>query len=339
MKYELLQVLSETIAVSADERIINQILKKEYEQYGYQIVYDKLGSIFVCKPSHKPNAKKVMITSSLDEIGYMITQIEEDGKVRLIGLETITPSLLAHQLVTVKTRSGKEYDGLALYPKVNLNETDAIAYKEEDIYIDMGVVSKQEVMDMGIHIGDSVVVKSSYQTWKHNMSGKALDTRIGLYVGIQILEYLKEKTLDFDLYIGGIAQAKVGYRGAQTAAYAIQPDMAIILQGEQDERSGVLLKYFDKTMLPNRNLLQDIEAVWQKKNIAYHLYQSLSGSDGAFIHKAIQGIPSVEIGIPIQNIKTFQMLANVDDVEALQHALLQFVLSLNEDNIISYSVI
>ncbi len=408
---ELMRELTQVIAVSGNEIKISKILQNYYREYTDEIVYDNLGSVYGVKKSKKPNAPKVMISSHMDEVGFIVKDFTKNGLIKVLSLGSACKQGLLGQRVRVMTNDGEEYKG-TIVAKSN-NDKDKVLDADK-ILIDIGASSREDFSSLGIKLGDSIVIDGSFEvlaTGKRIMS-KAWNSRYGCVLGIEILEALKDVELDVDLYVGCTVQHEVGLRGSQTATNLISPDLAIVLDcltaddisGEEldvdlyvgctvqhevglrgsqtatnlispdlaivldcltaDDISGdsdavgklgegVLINFYDKSMMPNRALLNHLMTTCKNNGISHQFYYSMSDGDGGWIHKLLRGCPTLSMsdgdggwihkllrGCPTlnacicaRNVENNSSIIDVNDYLGAREAVTKVIKSLNTEMI------
>ena len=341
---ELMRELTQVIAVSGNEINISRILQKYYREYTDEIVYDNLGSVYGVKKSKKPNAPKVMISSHMDEVGFIVKEFTKNGLIKVLSLGPECKQGLLGQRVRVMTSDGEEYKG-TIVSKSNSDKDKVL--DSDKILIDIGASSIEELSTLGIKFGDSIVVHGSFEvlaTGKRIMS-KAWNSRYGCILGIEILEALKDVELDVDLYVGCTVQHEVGLRGSQTATNLVAPDLAIVLDcltaddisGKDDSvgklGEGVLINFYDKSMMPNRALLNYLMTTCKNNDIPHQFYYSMSDGDGGWIHKLLKGCPTLNACICARNVENNSSIIDVNDYSAVREAVTKVVKSLNIDMI------
>ena len=341
---ELMRELTQVIAVSGNEIKISKILQNYYGKYTDEIVYDNLGSVYGVKKSKKPNAPKVMISSHMDEVGFIIKDFTKNGLIKVLSLGPDCKQGLLGQRVRVMTNDGEEYKG-TIVAKSNSDKDKVL--DADKILIDIGASSIEDFSSLGIRLGDSIVIDGSFEvlaTGKRIMS-KAWNSRYGCALGVEILEALKDIELDVDLYVGCTVQHEVGLRGSQTATNLISPDLAIVLDcltaddisGDSDAvgklGEGVLINFYDKSMMPNRALLNHLMTICKNNGIPNQFYYSMCDGDGGWIHKLLRGCPTLNACICARNVENNSSIIDVNDYLAARESVTKVVKSLNTEMI------
>lgn len=339
---DLMKELTQLIGISGDERSVSQCIKKYMEPLCDEIVYDNLGSIFAIKRCGKKDAKRVMVCGHMDEVGFMITGITKNGLLKFILIGGIDGHSLHSQRVRIKGSNGNEYIGTIV-----ADDEDIKACDVKKMLIDLGATSEAEVKEMGIRAGDSAVIDGPFTVLGKGkrLLSKAFDNRYGCILAIELLESLKDVKLDYDLYIGATVQEEVGIRGGTTATGLIHPDMGIVMDCSfaQDVKGndnavgqlgkGVLIRYYDKGMMPNRALLQHLVDTCVKQEIPYQYFYNMAQTDAAWVHKLFSGCPTLSACICARNGHTGNSIIDMDDYEAAKKATYTILSTLDETKI------
>lgn len=310
-------------SVSSFERPISEYLEQAYQGYSYKIVKDKLNSIFFNKEN--PGRKKVMIAFPLDEYGLMVREIEDNGRVRFVLLEDISPLSFLNQRVNIITRNKENIKGI-VKADVKFAENSKTNIGEDDLYIE--VLVPRDKLEEKVKIGDLVSLDSPFYEDEDFIMARSLSQKIFQYISLNLAEKIKDKTYPFDLYVGGISQSTIGFRGTKTATYVIKPDLALALTSFETNASspkislgdGLIVGKYDKQMLPDKKLLSFVEDRFESKP-----YLGLRGNDGSFIHKTISGTPSLSVGLATANISTANEIVLKTDIEKLENFLIDFL--------------
>lgn len=335
MNIDRLKKLVDIFSVSSYEDELKNFFKKECEEKDF--IEDKLGSVFYLKKSKNPQAKRVMIACSKDEVGLMIKEVFEDGTCSFITLEPLSPASLLHQRVNILTRDNKIIEGFIFCKNVKFNEVPLETIKIDDLSIDTGETDAKNL----IKPGDICGFKNQFCKVGNRVISKGLNQKTFIEVILCTIEKLKDIELDFEIALGIVAQSTIGFRGSKTANYVVNPDLAIVINGFEVNNSnpkinlndGFIVSQFDKQMLPNRLLLNDIKSKYNYKE-----YFGIIGNDGSFIHKTMNGVSCVSIGIPIKNIHTSVEMIDLLDVKKLEDNLFDYIMTLNNEKIIKLGV-
>ncbi len=344
-----LKELTELMAISGDESEVRDYLKLKYSAYTNEIVFDNLGSIMAIKRSKNPNAKTVMLLGHMDEVGFVIKDINERGCLRLAPIGGWWSQTLLGQRVIVKNRLGQKFKGtIGSIPPHLLTQQDRDKPMElKHMLVDLGFTSKAEVISHNIKEGDTAILDGHFEVLNDGkrLLAKAFDNRYGCAMGLEILEALKDVELDINLAVGASVQEEVGTRGAQTIAYKIKPDAAIIFDcspandasGDASAfgqlGAGPLVRFIDANFLPHRGFINHYVDLLETHKIPYQYYQSLGGTDAGAIHRQYEGIMTLTMCICARNIHTSSSIIDTDDYLNAKTAVLKLLDTLNSDTI------
>lgn len=331
------KILSEKNAISGQENEVASYLKAQFEAFSLPLLTDRLGSIFAVKKSSVANPLKVMIMGHMDEIGFIVSSIEPNGMIRLLPIGGINPLTLTSQRMRVKTKYKTFlYGAIDATPPHLLGPGTPSIPNVKDVYLDVGLPSKEAVVSAGVTLGSMVTFDAPFQVLNQGqrLIGKAFDNRYSLVMGLSILDALKNIDLPFDLYVGASVQEEIGLRGAQTMTHLIQPDFAIVLDcspardssGKNDELGqlggGVLLRYMDRSMVARPSLLAYQEKMAKKAKVASQYFDSPGGTDAGAVHKALDGIMTLTHCIVARSIHSPSTILDTHDFLASKKTLL-----------------
>jgi glutamyl aminopeptidase len=344
-----LELLTQVLGISGDERDVAQALQKMYQAYTDDIVYDNLGSIFAIKKSQNPHAKTVMLMGHMDEVGFVVKRVLKNGLLRISPIGGWWSQTLLAQRVLVKSQNGHVYAGaIGSIPPHNLSDADRAKPMDIDkMLVDIGCTSEDEVSELGIRAGSPIVVDGPFRPLNQGqrLMAKAFDNRYGCALGVEILDALKDQNLPYHLVVGASVQEEVGLRGAETASYMIQPDIAIIFDCSPandafDDKEGMghlgqgpLVRFLDRSYLPHRGFLNLYVDVMKAKGIPHQYYQSMGGTDAGIVHKQFKGIPTLTLCICARYIHTNSSIIDVQDYAHALQASLAVLEQLNDDTI------
>ena len=284
-----------------------------FEDYVDEIEVDALGNLIVRK---KGNGKKIMISAHMDQIGLMVTNIDEKGFLRFTNVGGISPFVSLSQKVVFENGVVGIIDSEPV--------EDIGKLKLENMYIDIGVFSKEEA-ESKINIGDVCVYKTEYDENENVVSSKCIDDRVGCFVAIEAIKKIKDNVND--LYFVFTVQEEVGLRGARTSAYRINPDMGIALDvsdsGDTPKAKtfavglgkGTAIKVKDNSILTHPKVKELMVDVAKENNIEYQMeVLEFGGTDSGAIHLTREGIPSGVISIPTRYVHSTVEMASKKDI-------------------------
>jgi endoglucanase len=262
-----------------------------------------------------------MVAAHMDEVGFLATKLYDDGRIRFSSIGGIDPRILVSKRV-VFGRTGVR--GVIGAQPIHLQSPSArnSAVDPKELFIDIGVSSKEEAEKL-IKPGDFATFESNYVDMGKFIKSKALDDR----VGCAILTELLMDEYDLDLYGVFTVQEEVGTRGAAIAAYAIEPEIGIVLEGttcadiaEKEMEyvtasgEGPAISVIDKTSSAHGRLLKRIVETAEKDNIPYQYRRGdVGGNDAGRIHRAKEGCITATISVPTRYIHSPISMINKDD--------------------------
>src|SRR5690625_112427 len=281
-----------------------------------------------------------MVAGHMDEVGFMVTQITENGMIRFQPLGGWWNQVLLAQRVQIMTKNGPVIGVIGSIPPHNLTpEQRKKPMDIKNMLIDIGADDREDVKKIGVIPGDSIVPVCPFTPMANEKKilAKAWDNRYGCGLAIELLKELDGKEVPNQLYSGATVQEEVGLRGAQTAAQMIQPDIFFALDaspandmsGDKNEfgqlGKGALLRIFDRTMITHKGMREFVLDIAESNDIPYQYFVSQGGTDAGRVHIANDGVPSAVIGICSRYIHTSSSIIHVDDYAAAKELLVKLV--------------
>jgi glutamyl aminopeptidase len=347
---KLFEELTQAIGVSGYEHEVTAVLKKYYEPLADQIVFDKLGSVYALKKSKLKNSPKVMVSAHLDEVGFHVGKILEDGTMKIsLAYSGVWEQTMMSQRIIIQTSNGKKIKGVidAIPPHFLTEELRKKPMEVKDMVIDIGAKSKAEVEKLGIKEFDPFIIDGPFLELNEGdrLLSKAFDNRYGCILGVEVLQALQGVDLPFDLYIGANVQEEVGLRGAETSTQMLKPDFAFVLDcspandmGNNKEGlgylgEGLLIRFVDKSMIAFKELLNFQIEHAEKTKSKYQYYLSTGGTDAGAVHKSNDGVLTLTHCICARNIHTAGTILDLNDYEAARVTLISMLKALNQNKI------
>jgi len=334
---EMFRTLTELQGAPGDEVRVREFMAAELEKYADDVVYDNLGSVFGVRRGEGP---RVMVAGHMDEVGFMITQITENGMLRFQPLGGWWNQVMLAQRVQIMTDKGIITGVIGSIPPHLL--TEAVRAKPMEIknmLIDIGADDREDALAIGVKPGDTVVPICPFTPMANEkkIMAKAWDNRYGCGLAIELLKEVHGEKLPNTLYAGATVQEEVGLRGAQTAANMIEPDIFYALDaspandmsGDKEQfgqlGKGTLLRIQDRTMITHHGMREFILDTAESYHIPYQYFVSPGGTDAGRVHTANDGVPSAVIGICSRYIHTSSSIIHVDDYAAAKELLITLV--------------
>lgn len=333
----LFKTLTELQGAPGHEHLVRKFMKSELEKYADEVIQDNLGSVYGVRKGKGP---KVMVAGHMDEVGFMVTQITDNGMLRFQTLGGWWSQVLLAQRVQVMTANGPVIGVIGSIPPHLLQPEQRNKPMEiKNMLIDIGADDKEDVEQIGVKPGDFIVPICPFTPMANEKKilAKSWDNRYGCGLSIELLKELQGVDLPNELYSGATVQEEVGLRGAQTSANMIKPDIFYALDaspandmsGDKNQfghiGKGTLLRIFDRTMITHRGMRDFVLDTAETHQIPYQFFMSPGGTDAGRVHTANDGIPSAVIGICSRYIHTSSSIIHVDDYAAAKELLVQLV--------------
>ncbi len=325
---EQLFKLSNANAVPGNEDQMRAIMHELNDEYADEVFHDGIGSYIAKKGTTGP---KVMIAGHMDEVGFIVKRIDDNGFVYFSTVGGWFYNVMLSHEYTITTEEGRELIAVSgSKPPHILSPDDRKKQVEIDkMFLDLGVSSKQEVLDLGVQVGDMITprIEAKEMNNPKYLLGKAWDNRVGCAI---VSEVLRTHSANNTLYAVGTVQEEVGLRGAKTSSQMIMPDIAIsidtgiagdtpgITPDEADNKigDGPLLFVKDGGLISHRGFLKYAKAVAKELDIPFQLEFLGGGSqDGAAISQSGSGCPTIVISLATRYIHSHTTVMHRDDYD------------------------
>lgn len=333
----MFQMLTELQGAPGNEKRVRDYMTGELKKYSDEIINDNLGSVFGIKKGKGP---RVMVAGHMDEVGFMVTQITENGMIRFQTLGGWWNQVMLAQRVQVMTKEGIIPGVIASTPPHLLTpEQRKKPMEVKEMLIDIGADDREDAKKIGVEPGDAILPVCPFTPMANEKKilAKSWDNRYGCGLSIELLKELQHDTLPNELYSGATVQEEVGLRGAQSAANMIKPDIFYALDaspandttGDKDAfgqlGEGALVRIFDRTMITHHGMRDFVLDTAKTKDIPYQYYISQGGTDAGRVHTSGDGVPSAVIGICSRYIHTAASMIHVDDYAAAKELIVNLV--------------
>ncbi|MEG0275971.1 MAG: M42 family metallopeptidase [Coprobacillus sp.] len=342
---KMLKDISLAKGISGFEKEATRVMKSYMEDCVDDVKYDNLGSYVGIK--NGTSQLKVLVTGHIDEIGFIVKDIDEGGFIQVQAVGGWMGQNLPSSLMCITNRDGDEIKGVfgSQPPHGKSVEERNKVVAPNDSFIDIGVLSKEEALKLGIRKGDPITPVSEFLVMGNEkcLMSKAWDDRIGVAVIIDVFKNLKGKTIYPTLFGAGTVQEEVGLRGAKTVGQLVKPDIALAidvtfskdLPGEKGDvklGSGVSLSVMDGSVIAHTGLLKVLENICEKHNIAYQLDMiTAGGTDSGELSKVEAGVMNMTLSIPSRYMHSHRTIINVDDYQATVDLITHFIEELDEE--------
>ncbi|XHA16530.1 aminopeptidase [Citrobacter farmeri] len=350
MNIELLQQLCEASAVSGDEQEVRNILINALEHNVDDITFDGLGSFVARKGNRGP---KVAIVGHMDEVGFMVTHVDDNGFLRFTTIGSWWSQSMLNHRVAIRTRKGVKIPGIigSVAPHALTDKQKQQPLTFDDMFIDIGANSREEVEKRGIAIGDFISPEANFARWgEDKIVGKALDNRVGCALMTELLQTVDNP--DITLYGVGSVEEEVGLRGAQTSAEHIKPDVVIVLDtavagdvpGIDSIKyplklgAGPGLMLFDKRYFPNQQLVAALRACAESRTVPVQFCTMKTGAtDGGRYNVMGGGRPVAALCLPTRYLHANSGMISAKDYDALFTLVRELLMSLTTDKVNAFT--
>jgi len=310
---KLLEKLTLCVSPSGRESAITQIIREELKDVCDGIFTDTLGNLICHK---KGSGKKLMLAAHMDEIGFMVNYIDENGFIRFSPIGGI---LKYNSINSIVEFTNGEKGKISYENKEN---PSSVGF--EKMYIDIGASSREDA-EKRVQIGDMAVYESNFSQIGGKIMAKALDDRAGCWALIRAMQNAKET--ENDVYAVFTVQEEVGLRGAKTAAALINPDIAVSVDvsnvGDTPKSlelnlslgKGPAIKMKDASFIIHEKVKKLLLDAAKESGIPYQFEAaSFGGTDSGAIHLTGGGIPSGTISIPTRYIHSPNEVIDKEDL-------------------------
>lgn len=336
---DLFKTLTELPGAPGNEHAVRQFMKEQLAAYSDEVVQDRLGGVFGVKRGQEEDPV-VMVAGHLDEVGFMVTSITDNGMLRFQTLGGWWSQVLLAQRVQIITENGPVTGVIGSIPPHLLGEEQRRKPMDiKNMLIDIGADNKENALEIGIKPGQQIVPICPFTPMANDKKilAKAWDNRYGCGLSIELLKELQGTELSNTLYSGATVQEEVGLRGAQTAANMIKPDIFFALDaspandmsGDKNEfgqlGKGALLRILDRSMVTHKGIREFVLDTAESNDIPYQYFVSQGGTDAGRVHISNEGVPSAVVGICSRYIHTHASMIHVDDYAAAKELIVKLV--------------
>jgi tetrahedral aminopeptidase len=336
MNIDLLKELTEAHGVSGQEDAIRKIALRELSGLG-DCTTDRIGNVICVRRGGGP--KKLLIAAHMDEIGFVVKFIDDDGFIRVHPLGGWSPRQMNSQRVVIGTASGPIY-GILMYeskPKHMLTDAEEReGQKIERFFLDVGLSGEEAKKK--IRLGDPVTMDRQFLQLGKHLTCKTMDDRAGLFVMIEALKSARSN--EVDVYAVATVQEEIGLRGAAAAGSSVAPDIAVALDvtlandipgiGQADRvtklGAGTAIKFLDGSLISHPKVFNHFLALAEKHKINHQIeVLPVGGTDAGAIQRLHGGIPSFTLSIPTRYVHTVNETVHEDDVQASIDLLARYI--------------
>ncbi len=349
MKYNVLKELCDRPGVPGKEGRVRDYIKHTVKSLVDDMFIDDMGNLHCIRYSDQnednwnQEAPVVMIACHMDEIGFIVNYIDDEGFISVQPLGGFDPRNLFSRRVKVVT-DDSSYKGVMNPEGLPIHLSKAEDRKNvpaaDEFIIDIGLGDATAEV---IAIGDFVVMDEPFIEMGHKLVSKALDNRVACYMGIELLNALQGVELTSDVHVVFTVQEEVGLRGAKTAAMIVQPDVSIGVdvtlacdtpgvpakKHVTKQGAGCAIGVRDSSFISDAELVKHVKQVADWNGIPYQLVVSAGGGmDGAAMQQAGVGSKAIAISVGTRYIHTVTEMVDKRDLDAALDLLVAVVIDL-----------
>jgi endoglucanase len=345
---DLLKRLVDADAPPGFEEEVRSIMIEELKDYVDSIEVDVLGNLILKKEGTK-DENRLMIDAHTDEIALIVRYIDEEGFIYFSKHGWVDDRILLSQWVKVHG------DGVKVRGVIGIKSAHLVSKEEAqktipatEMWIDVGVSSREEVLKKGIDVGSPITFDRSFCDLGNGyICAKAIDDRVGCFAMIEAMKELTNDQFDFSIYAVGSSQEEIGARGAKTAAYAINPKVALMLdtthgtdamltrkKGAPTELGkGPAIRFMDSLPPPGftgiltpKVMRELLVSAAKDHNIPYQIdVSAFTWTNASTIHLARTGIATGSLLIPRRYGHSPSEVTNLNDLENATQLLIAAV--------------
>lgn len=327
---ELLEELVETPGVSGSEKQIRELVEEKVEDEAESIEVDDFGNLVARKGEGE---KTLMVATHMDQIGLTVKHVTDQGFLKFSKVGGVTTQSLLNQRVTIHTQE-KDVTGIIGMKPPHLmekEERDKLPEKKE-LFIDIGAEDDEAVEEAGVKVGDFITFEREMEELQQDfVTGPAMDNRVGCLLGIEALKRFDE---DYELAVVFSTQEEVGLKGAKTAAFNVDPDVALAVDTsiagdvpgieakDSDLSTGdgveiTLVQSEGRGLITPETVKEWLIDTAEENDHDHHRGVWEGGAtDAAKIYLVRQGIPTGSLGVPTRHIHSATEAVRLTDIEA-----------------------
>lgn len=325
---ELLKKLTSIDGVSGEEAAVSDFIISEIDGF-CEWKKDALGNIIAFKKGKNASKTKLMVDAHTDEVGLIITNITEGGFLKFKTVGYIKTEVLLSRRVRI---NGKITGVISAKPIHLLKGDDATKLPNPDcLYIDIGLSDKNEAEKI-VSVGDRAVILDQYSESDSKILSKALDDRVGCAILISLLKGQS----DYDFYATFTVQEELGLRGAKTAAFSVNPEASIVLEGTTAADiadvnksdtvcrlgDGVAVSFMDKATVYDRAFY---DAALNSGIVCQPKRAVAGGNNSGAIHLNRKGVRTLALSVPCRYIHSASSVCDKRDIESAYEMVLYMI--------------
>ncbi len=325
--FKLLEDLCRIRGISGQEKAVREMIIDQIKPYADQITVDPLGNLLVFKKGVKRAKTKLMLSAHMDEVGFLVTHVTEDGFLKIAPVGGIDKRVVPGKRVLVGEQGLPGVIGIQPI-HLSKDEEREKTLPFDQLAVDIGATSRENALE-NIALGDMVTFASVFDFSDGTVKSKAIDDRAGCAL---LIELLKEE-LPFDLHFSFVVQEEVGCRGAKAAAYTVAPEACIVVEsttaadiaGVEEEKQvchvggGAVISFMDRSTIYDREYFRLAQRVGTKAGAKVQVKQAVAGgNDAGAIHVSRGGVRTIAVSLPCRYLHSAVGLIAQEDYESVK---------------------
>lgn len=308
---------------SGNEKSVREYIVNEIKDYA-ELKIDNLGNIIAFKKGKKRALNKVIIDAHMDEVALIVTSIKSDGSLTVDAVGGVDPSVVIGRQVKVGKNEMPGVVGSKAVHKLTKAEREKKP-EMESLYVDFGATDAEDA-EKYVSLGDIIYFSSEYVEFGNNkIKAKALDDRFGCSLLIELIK----SDLEYDCYFTFTVQEELGLRGAKTAAFAVEPDFAIVvetttaadIEGVSGNKrvcslgEGAVISYMDRSTMYDRELYNLAFEIAGEKNIKCQTKTLIAGGNNSgAVHTSGNGVRTLAVSAPCRYLHSPSCVVDKNDL-------------------------
>jgi putative aminopeptidase len=335
--------------LAGHEGPVTAYLRERFEPLADEVREDTLGNLIATINGSDEHAPSVMLFAHMDSLGFVVRRIDDSGYVYLHRLGGIPEKVLPGLRVVIGRADGTHLPGVIAVKAHHVTPPDEKTKVTplDQLYVDIGASSKDDAHTMGVRIGAPVTyTPHAERLGEHRVSGTFIDNRSGCLVLLEVLRHLASHRPAATVYVVATVQEEFNLRGAQPAAHALKPDIAICIDGgpacdtpdlrtlgETQLGGGPVINLYSfhgrgtlNGLIPHPALVADLLAEAERSGVPLQRLAAFGGlTDASYVQLVGDGIASVDLGVVRRSTHSPVEVTDLRDVHGLVELLSNYL--------------
>lgn len=335
---KLIEDLSLLPGLSGHEQAVARYVRSHFESLGLECFEDVLGNVFTVL-GDKESEFTVLLTAHMDQLGFMVKTITDDGFIRIERVGGIPEKTLSSLRVSIQNERGELIPGVIGVKSHHITppEEKYLVDKYQTLYIDLGCDSREEVLALGIDVGSPIIYRPYFEKLFNNrISGTSFDNRVPCAILLELANRLVKASPKVKVVLAGTVQEELTIRGATTVAAAVKPSaifcLDVTIEGKTPDLHGQNHVYLGggpvmslynfhgrgtlNGTIPHPALVKLVKETATEAKINLQRIAMVGGlSELAYMQVIGTGIAGIDIDVPCRYTHSQVETADLDDVE------------------------